>query len=85
MINLNKEQIIVWSELRESIRQFEFKCGHKVDLWDWDTSRDHDVVREEEMINWIKENANGKVYCNGDFVFLFEEESDAVAFKLRWV
>ena len=81
MVDLSNEKVIAWSEIHASIRQFEYKCDHKIDLWDLG----FELEEEEEMIEWLKENANGKVYCNGDFVFRFEDEADLMAFKIMWL
>jgi hypothetical protein len=38
-----------------------------------------------ELIEWLNENSQGKVYSSGAWRFNFELKSDLIAFKLRWV
>lgn len=74
--------IIVVQEVYSMVRQHEKCCEYKFDLWD---QYYDDFDTDENMILWIKENAKGKVYYGGDYVFKFETEEDAMAFKLRWM
>lgn len=75
--------IIVVQEVYSDMRQHEKCCEYKFDLWD--QYENDEPILEDEMILWIKENTKGKAYCGGDFVFKFELEEDAMAFKLRWM
>ena len=39
---------------------------------------------KDEMDEWCKENCNG-LYNGGLYTFWFQDEQDAMAFKLRWI
>jgi len=43
-----------------------------------------DIERIEDMIKWIFENTTGRFYVLGTDTIYFENEEDAVAFKLGW-
>ncbi|KKN08991.1 hypothetical protein LCGC14_1051120 [marine sediment metagenome] len=47
---------------------------------------DHDM--STEMYKWVKENLSSYISMNVDkrsFEFIFQNEGDAIAFKLRWL
>ena len=37
-----------------------------------------------EVLNWLNENVNGYYIKYNPYWFMFTDEADAVAFKLRW-
>ena len=43
-----------------------------------------DIDRIENMIEWIFKNTTGRFYTLGTDTIYFENEEDAVAFKLGW-
>ena len=79
--------IIDMRAVDEKLRQFEFTCEHRIDLWDkyeHETHSDKYETTETKMIRWLRENINGHAMYNHNFVFRFEKQEDLVAFKLMW-
>lgn len=71
----------------EKLRQFEFKCEHRIDLWDRYEAAIHSdeyIPIEDNMVRWIRENINGHSIYSHNFIFRFEKQEDLVAFKLMW-
>lgn len=73
---LNKEEFFsLPKKTRETL------CRHQLQV-----TGDYDIVNavSSKMTNWCSENCTGLVYKE-DHVFYFEEETEAAAFKLRWM
>lgn len=71
----------------ECIEIFEEKCEHYLNLWNHyiNELKYNDIDELEiEMVEWLEKNTTYKVYYGGDLEFKFEDETDLVAFKLRW-
>jgi len=54
------------------------------------SERDNDRM-DKEVEKWLRENCTGLIYivnkCNAyrdNYIYYFEKEEDAVAFKLKW-
>ena len=71
--------------IHEELRMLSFDCEHKVDLWKIYKTREDIDDLENEMADWMKKNTKGRALINGDLLFEFEDPTDALLFKLRWV
>ena len=69
------------------LRDFEYKCEHEIDLWDkyqsCDTSEECEEL-ENNMTEWVKENAAGHAMYHHNFRWGFEKQEDLIACKLMW-
>jgi len=68
--------------VNSSVKPFE----HKIEIGD------EESYNPEDIITWIYENTNGlwnfdisDTQWKSEWIFSFQEDEDAVAFKLRWV
>ena len=68
--------------VNEKIRQFGFKCEHVIDLWDKYSEECEEI--EDDMVEWVKENASGHAMYHHNFRWGFERQEDLIAFKLMW-
>lgn len=55
------------------------------------SQKDNDKLDQEEVRGWLRENCSGLIYFVNEsntyrdfFIYYFEKEEDAVAFKLKW-
>ncbi len=53
--------------------------------------RDREKIDEDEINGWLRENCSGLIYFVDEgntyrdfFIYYFEKEEDAVAFKIKW-
>lgn len=91
--------------LQNEIEEFQNVCRYGTDFDYWTSyvslmndNYKHDLELyaqiEDELIQWVQNNLESRVYYAGDLVFYFEttkdrdlfdlEFGDTVAFKLRW-
>lgn len=70
--------------IHEELRMLSFDCEHKIDLWKIYEDREDIDDLENEMADWMKKNTKGRALISGDLLFEFEDEKDALFFKLRW-
>jgi len=76
--------IIDMRAISEKLRQFEFDCPHKIDLWEKYEEVENPWSLEDKMIAWCKENIKDRCMYRHNWVFIFASEQDAAAFKLTW-
>ena len=55
------------------------------------SERDREKIDGDEINEWLRENCTGLIYFVNEgntyrdfFIYYFEKEGDAVAFKLKW-
>jgi hypothetical protein len=76
----------VWREINESI-EWEQRARYLCDKKNWTrirVSRFQDNYHAVDMRVWIADNVVGAHDSHGS-VFVFEQESDAAMFALRWL
>lgn len=80
-------RILNYSKVDDYANEVFDSCFHCIDLTDY-----HDVIEiddfyylEDRVLEWLEKNTNHRVYYSGELFFSFEDETDLVAFKLRWV
>lgn len=56
------------------------------------SERDREKTDEDKINGWLRENCTGLIYFINEsttyrdfFIYYFEKEEDAVAFKLKWL
>lgn len=54
-------------------------------LFRYDQIKDRDDITVEEMTEWCNENLTDDEVTVGNFSIFIKSETDATAFKLRWL